>query len=137
MEVLGANAHVRQGSAGAVLSGRIERLHRSALILTFGGGTNEVQRDIIAAVGLGAAPSPPLGESLMLREKHGLHPKRRSAGELAALTRKILADRVTQEGGCARSKGAAATGSTRRCGLTWPVPGVLAAALPQAGMPAG
>jgi alkylation response protein AidB-like acyl-CoA dehydrogenase len=53
MEVLGANAHVRQGSAGAVLSGRIERMHRSSLILTFGGGTNEVQRDIIAAAGLG------------------------------------------------------------------------------------
>ena len=28
-------------------------LHRSALILTFGGGTNEVQRDIIAMGGLG------------------------------------------------------------------------------------
>ena len=53
MEVLGANAHVREGSAGAVLSGRIERMHRAALILTFGGGTNEVQRDIIAAAGLG------------------------------------------------------------------------------------
>jgi 3-oxocholest-4-en-26-oyl-CoA dehydrogenase alpha subunit len=53
MEVLGANAHVRDGSAGAVLSGRIERMHRSALILTFGGGTNEVQRDIIAATALG------------------------------------------------------------------------------------
>ncbi len=53
MEVLGANAHVREGSPGAVLAGRIERMHRSALILTFGGGTNEVQRDIIATVGLG------------------------------------------------------------------------------------
>jgi 3-oxocholest-4-en-26-oyl-CoA dehydrogenase alpha subunit len=53
MEVLGANAHVRAGSAGALLSGKIERMHRSALILTFGGGTNEVQRDIIAAAGLG------------------------------------------------------------------------------------
>jgi alkylation response protein AidB-like acyl-CoA dehydrogenase len=53
MEVLGANAHVRDGSAGALLSGRIERMHRSSLILTFGGGTNEVQRDIIAAAALG------------------------------------------------------------------------------------
>ena len=53
MEVLGANAYVRDGSAGAILSGRIERMHRSALILTFGGGTNEVQRDIIAAAALG------------------------------------------------------------------------------------
>jgi len=52
MEVLGANAQVR-GGPGALLSGKIERMHRSALILTFGGGTNEVQRDIIAAAGLG------------------------------------------------------------------------------------
>src|SRR3984957_19668948 len=53
MEVLGAAATVREGSPGAVLAGRIERLQRSALILTFGGGTNEVQRDIVAAAGLG------------------------------------------------------------------------------------
>jgi alkylation response protein AidB-like acyl-CoA dehydrogenase len=53
MEVLGASAHVREGSAGALLSGRIERMQRAALILTFGGGTNEVQRDIVAAAGLG------------------------------------------------------------------------------------
>jgi 3-oxocholest-4-en-26-oyl-CoA dehydrogenase alpha subunit len=53
MEVLGPNAEVRAGSAGAMLAGRVERMHRSALILTFGGGTNEVQRDIIGAVALG------------------------------------------------------------------------------------
>jgi alkylation response protein AidB-like acyl-CoA dehydrogenase len=53
MEVLGAPAYVRAGSPGAVLRGRVERMHRSSLILTFGGGTNEVQRDIVAAVGLG------------------------------------------------------------------------------------
>ncbi|HEY3652854.1 MAG TPA: acyl-CoA dehydrogenase family protein [Streptosporangiaceae bacterium] len=53
MEVLGASAVVRSGSPGEALAGRIERAHRSALILTFGGGTNEVQRDIIAATGLG------------------------------------------------------------------------------------
>jgi 3-oxocholest-4-en-26-oyl-CoA dehydrogenase alpha subunit len=53
MEVLGANATVRAGSRGALLRGRIERMHRASLILTFGGGTNEVQRDIIAATALG------------------------------------------------------------------------------------
>jgi alkylation response protein AidB-like acyl-CoA dehydrogenase len=52
MEVLGANAVVRPGSPAALLRGRIERMHRSSLILTFGGGTNEVQRDIIGAVAL-------------------------------------------------------------------------------------
>jgi alkylation response protein AidB-like acyl-CoA dehydrogenase len=53
MEVLGPNAEVRSGSPGALLAGRLERMHRSGLILTFGGGTNEVQRDIIAAAALG------------------------------------------------------------------------------------
>ncbi|NUT36606.1 MAG: acyl-CoA dehydrogenase [Hamadaea sp.] len=55
MEILGQSAGIRRGSPGAVLAGRIERLHRAALILTFGGGTNEVQRDIVAArLGLSA-----------------------------------------------------------------------------------
>ena len=53
MEVLGAAAPVQAGSPGAVLSGKIERMHRSALILTFGGGTNEIQRDMIAMLALG------------------------------------------------------------------------------------
>jgi acyl-CoA dehydrogenase len=57
MEVLGSAAYVRHGSRGAALRGRIERMHRSSLILTFGGGTNEVQRDIVAAVGLGLPPA--------------------------------------------------------------------------------
>jgi 3-oxocholest-4-en-26-oyl-CoA dehydrogenase alpha subunit len=51
-EVLGASGYIRPGSPGAVLQGRVERMARSSLILTFGGGTNEVQRDIIAGVGL-------------------------------------------------------------------------------------
>jgi alkylation response protein AidB-like acyl-CoA dehydrogenase len=53
MEVLGEEGAIRDGSPGAVLRGRIERTYRSVLILTFGGGTNEVQRDIIAMAGLG------------------------------------------------------------------------------------
>ena len=41
-----------------MLKSRLERMYRSALILTFGGGTNEVQRDIIAMVGLGLPRAP-------------------------------------------------------------------------------
>jgi alkylation response protein AidB-like acyl-CoA dehydrogenase len=52
MEILGPSATLRQNSPGALLRGRVERMHRSALILTFGGGTNEVQRDIIGMVAL-------------------------------------------------------------------------------------
>jgi alkylation response protein AidB-like acyl-CoA dehydrogenase len=53
MEVLGPSATLRPDSRGALLRGRLERMHRSSLILTFGGGTNEVQRDIIGMVALG------------------------------------------------------------------------------------
>jgi acyl-CoA dehydrogenase len=56
-EVLGANGAVRMGSPAAMLAGRVERMARAALILTFGGGTNEVQRDIIAMAGLGLPAS--------------------------------------------------------------------------------
>jgi alkylation response protein AidB-like acyl-CoA dehydrogenase len=52
LEVLGPLGSLKDGSPGAVLQGRIERYYRTALVLTFGGGVNEVQRDIIAAAGL-------------------------------------------------------------------------------------
>jgi alkylation response protein AidB-like acyl-CoA dehydrogenase len=58
MEVLGQEAMVTAGSPGSVLRSRLERMYRSSLILTFGGGTNEVQRDIIAMVGLGMPRAP-------------------------------------------------------------------------------
>ena len=53
LEVLGEAGLVREGEPGAAIRGRVERMYRSMLILTFGGGTNEVQRDIIAMAGLG------------------------------------------------------------------------------------
>ncbi len=53
MEVLGEVGTLKRGSPGALLRGRLERYYRGILILTFGGGTNEVQRDIIATTGLG------------------------------------------------------------------------------------
>lgn len=53
MEILGPTATLRQNSPGAHLRGRLERFQRTSLILTFGGGTNEIQRDIIAMLALG------------------------------------------------------------------------------------
>ncbi len=52
LEVLGAAGLVKRGSPGALLQGDLERHYRATLVLTFGGGTNEVQRDIIAMAGL-------------------------------------------------------------------------------------
>ncbi len=51
-EVVGLGGVLRSGSPGAVLRGELERHYRAMLVLTFGGGTNEIQRDIIAAAGL-------------------------------------------------------------------------------------
>jgi alkylation response protein AidB-like acyl-CoA dehydrogenase len=53
LEVMGEAGALRGGSPDAILKGRVERMYRTTLILTFGGGTNEVQRDIIAMAGLG------------------------------------------------------------------------------------
>jgi len=53
LEVFGPVGYLKDGSPDAVLRGRIERWYRATLIFTFGGGTNEIQRDIIAMLGLG------------------------------------------------------------------------------------
>ena len=53
LEVTGAAGVLTNGSPGAVLQGRIESSYRNGLILTFGAGTNEIQRDIIAMAGMG------------------------------------------------------------------------------------
>ena len=53
MEVLGPRAVIQKGSREAALEGRVDKSYRNGLILTFGGGTNEVQRDIIAMAGMG------------------------------------------------------------------------------------
>ena len=58
MEVLGPAAYLGHGSPGAVLAGRMERAFQGALILTFGGGVNEVQRDLIALFGAGLPRVP-------------------------------------------------------------------------------
>ncbi len=51
--VLGAEAHVRGGSDAALLRGDVEAAGRSNQINTFGGGVNEIQREIVAWLGLG------------------------------------------------------------------------------------
>ncbi len=53
MEVVGQAGYLVRDSPDAVLAGRLESYARSLVILTFGGGTNEIQRDLIAIFGLG------------------------------------------------------------------------------------
>lgn len=53
MDIVGSSALVRGGSAAAYLMGELEYELRVATINTFGGGTNEIQRELIAQFGLG------------------------------------------------------------------------------------
>jgi alkylation response protein AidB-like acyl-CoA dehydrogenase len=58
MGIVGAPAYQEEGSPQAVLAGRLERNYRSQTIFTFGGGTNEIQRDLIGMIGLGMPRAP-------------------------------------------------------------------------------
>jgi 3-oxocholest-4-en-26-oyl-CoA dehydrogenase alpha subunit len=58
MEILGTASALDRGSPGAVLAGRLARSFQGTLILTFGGGVNEIQRDLIALFGLGLPRVP-------------------------------------------------------------------------------
>ena len=52
LQVLGAAGILKTGSPGALLMGDLEYLYRYAVTNTFGGGANEIQREIIAMTGL-------------------------------------------------------------------------------------
>jgi alkylation response protein AidB-like acyl-CoA dehydrogenase len=58
MEVTGQRGYLKRGSPEAVIGGQLETLYRGLLILTFGGGTNEIQRDLIGLFGLGLPRVP-------------------------------------------------------------------------------
>jgi 3-oxocholest-4-en-26-oyl-CoA dehydrogenase alpha subunit len=66
LEVLDHNG-LRRG-ADAPLRGALESAYRIAVISTFGGGANEIQRDIIAMAGLGMPRAP---RDLRATEKSG------------------------------------------------------------------
>ena len=53
MEIIGPRSYLLEDAPGATLKSRLERNYRSLIILTFGGGVNEVQRDLISVFGLG------------------------------------------------------------------------------------
>ncbi len=52
LEVMGQAGTICKDSPGAILQGKLEHRYRVGSVLTFGGGCNEVQRDIISAAGL-------------------------------------------------------------------------------------
>src|SRR5918994_1734855 len=58
MDVVGESALLRGDASGAALHGQLEAAYRQAPVGTFGGGVNEVQREIIALAGLGMPRAP-------------------------------------------------------------------------------
>ncbi len=58
MEIYGPRGYLKHGSPESVARGHLELLYRSLIILTFGGGTNEIQRDLICMFGLGLPRMP-------------------------------------------------------------------------------
>ncbi|MCP4003643.1 MAG: acyl-CoA dehydrogenase [bacterium] len=53
LEITGEAGLVRRSQTGALFGGLLESAYRLAMVNTFGGGVNEVMRDIIAMAGLG------------------------------------------------------------------------------------
>lgn len=52
-DIVGSSAITSAGSTGTFLLGELEYELRASVTLTFGGGTNEIQRELIAQLGLG------------------------------------------------------------------------------------
>lgn len=53
IDIVGMNGMVREDSAAAFLMGELEYEVRASVTLTFGGGVNEIQRELIAQFGIG------------------------------------------------------------------------------------
>lgn len=53
LEIMGLYGQLQHGDARAPVDGLVEHHYRDDPFFTFGGGTNEIQRDIIAMAGLG------------------------------------------------------------------------------------
>ncbi|UDF20364.1 acyl-CoA dehydrogenase family protein [Rhodococcus qingshengii] len=51
--ILGSAGRIRPKSPGALLAGQIEQISRQGVVNTFGGGVNEVLRDMVGTIGLG------------------------------------------------------------------------------------
>jgi hypothetical protein len=57
LDLIGAAGQLKPAEDGAPLGGRFERSYRYTVVDTIGGGTSEIQKNIIARRGLGLPPS--------------------------------------------------------------------------------
>jgi hypothetical protein len=61
--IVGLEGRIKGGQSGAILFGDLEKAGRAAQINTFGGGVNEVMREIVSWVGLGMTRASRQSES--------------------------------------------------------------------------
>jgi len=57
LQMMGLFGQLEPGDGLAPLGGKVEREYLAKMLLTFGGGANEVLRDVVALTGLGMARS--------------------------------------------------------------------------------
>jgi 3-oxocholest-4-en-26-oyl-CoA dehydrogenase alpha subunit len=57
LDLIGAEAQLKPGTPDAPIGGRFERSYRYTVVDTIGGGTSEIQKNIIARRGLGLPPT--------------------------------------------------------------------------------
>lgn len=53
LEILGTGATLAEGATGAITDGRLQQMLRQGIMFVIGGGTNDIQRTLIAQRGLG------------------------------------------------------------------------------------
>ena len=58
LDVLGSTGTLKEGSPGAAIRGQVEHDLRLATVNTYGGGVNEVQRELVAMLGLRMPRAP-------------------------------------------------------------------------------
>ncbi|MER7007864.1 acyl-CoA dehydrogenase family protein [Dactylosporangium sp. NPDC000555] len=58
LDLVGPEGHLTAAAEGAPLAGRLESAYREVVVGTFGGGNNDIQREIIATAGLHMPRAP-------------------------------------------------------------------------------
>jgi alkylation response protein AidB-like acyl-CoA dehydrogenase len=53
LDIVGMTATLSEGSSGAILNGELDQLLRHSIMYVVGGGTAQIQRNLIAQRGLG------------------------------------------------------------------------------------
>ena len=125
MEILGPVSYLEPDAPGAVLQLAPRAGHRGSIILTFGGGVNEMQRDLISMFALGFPRAT--GDGLLLHLRPGGPPRARRPRSSPT------PPRSSASSACSPTS----TASTASCGRRSPRPASSASRCPSRSVAAG